>query len=193
MSEEFIKEYNKEETGFLVNSLEAVLFAAGDPVEKERLCELFSVSESRLSEIAGMLEKKLAGIDTSYELVRINDSYQLCTKIAYAKYVTEFLKIKRTAPLSKPALEALAIIAYKQPATKSYVEKVRGVDCSGIMSTLIQRGLIEESGRLDAPGKPILYVTTEAFLRSFGLSSLSELPAIEEGVQITLEQLRENI
>ena len=189
----FTDKYKADEFSFIVYSLEAVLFAAGEPVEFERLCELFSIDEAKLISAGKVLEDKLKRVDTSFELVRINDSFQLCTKVEYAKYVTEFLKIKRTSPLSKPALEALAIIAYKQPVTRSYIEKVRGVDCGGIMSTLLQRELIEEVGRLEGPGKPIIYGTTPAFLRSFGLTCLEELPPIEEGVQITLDQLSEDV
>jgi len=165
---------------FFVNSMEAVLFASGDPVEIERLCELFNVNGDTIKECAKRLDRRLKERDTSFELIRIKDSYQLCTKVQFQKYVTEFLRIKRTSPLSKPALEALAIVAYKQPVTRSYIEKVRGVDCGGIMATLLQRELIEEVGRLEGPGKPIIYGTTDAFLRAFGLTSLEELPPVEE-------------
>ena len=90
--------------------------------------------------------------------------------------------------MSKPALEVLAVVAYRQPVTKGYVEQIRGVDCSGIMNTLVEKGLVEEKGRLDAPGRPILYGTTLEFLKRFGLNSLSELPEIEDGqMKMSLE------
>ncbi|MEA4832816.1 Segregation and condensation protein B [bioreactor metagenome] len=181
--------FNEQKIKFLVNAMEAVLFAGGDPVPASKLTEIFGLDLESISELAVLLRKKLASsCDTSFELCFLDGNYQLCTKQEYAGYVSDFLKIKRTAPLSKPALEALAVIAYKQPVTRSYIEKIRGVDCSGIVNTLVQRELIEEAGRLDAPGKPILYRTTSAFLRSFGLTSLSELPPIEGEIQISLNE-----
>ncbi len=175
--------YDKE---YLVNALEAILFAGGDPVPLERLALIFDITKVEVSLVAEALEKRLAQKDSSFELVRLADSLQLCTKKEYAQPVQKFLEIKRTAPISKAALEALSIVAYKQPVTKTYIEQVRGVDCSGIIATLIQRELIEECGRLDAPGRPILYQTTPNFLRCFGLSSLEELPG-ETSVQLRID------
>ena len=175
------------EFDFLVNAVEAVLFAGGDPVERAKLAELFGVTEKEIAICAGELKKRVDAQGSSFELVCLEDSYQLCTRQEYGSYVSKFLEIKRTAPMSKAALEALAVVAYRQPVTKGYIEKVRGVDCSGIVNTLISRNLIEECGRLDAPGKPILYRTTPDFLRCFGLSSVSELEPEDENGPVQME------
>lgn len=173
-----------------VNAMEAVLFAGGEPVPRERFTELFDITKMEVGVIADELEKRLSGRDSSFQLVRLADSLQLCTKAEYGETVQAYLEIKRTAPLSKAALEALSIVAYKQPVTKTYIEQVRGVDCSGIINTLIQRDLIQECGRLDAPGRPILYQTTPDFLRCFGLENLDQLPG-ENSVQLNMDQAAE--
>ena len=160
-------------------ALEAVLFAAGTPMSTERLGQILVASDEDIRQAAARLQARLAAAG-GIELVCMGDEWQLCTKIEYKEPVLRLLEIRRTAPLSRPALEALSVIAYRQPVTRSYVEQVRGVDCSGILNTLVERGLVEEAGRLDAPGKPILYVTTALFLRSFGLESLDDLPSLEE-------------
>ena len=174
------------EFDYLVNAIEAVLFAGGEPVEIEKLVELFEVSKEEILLCCKALEERINSNQGSFQMVRLENSYQLCTRQEYGDYVSSFLEIKRTAPMSKAALEALAVVAYRQPVTKGYVEKVRGVDCSGIMNTLVSRNLIEECGRLDAPGKPILYRTTPDFLRCFGMSSIKELEP-EEGEPHQLE------
>ncbi len=184
---EFSLKYVSYEKEYLVNALEAVLFACGDPVTIERLTQVFDITKTEVSIVADALEKRLLQQNSSFELCRLGDALQLCTKKEFAEPVQKLLEIKRSAPLSKAALEALSIVAYKQPVTKTYIEQVRGVDCSGIISTLIQRELIEECGRLDAPGRPILYQTTLNFLRCFGLSSLDELPG-ENSVQLKLDE-----
>lgn len=189
---EFSLKYVSYEKDYLVNALEAVLFAGGDPVPLEKLAALFDITKVEVDIVAGALEARLAQKDSSFELCRLGDMLQLCTKKEYAEPVQKYLEIKRTTPISKAALEALSIVAYKQPVTKTYIEQVRGVDCSGIISTLLQRELIEECGRLDAPGRPILYQTTPAFLRCFGLGSLDELPG-ENSVQLKLGEDEEGV
>ncbi|MBR3836649.1 MAG: SMC-Scp complex subunit ScpB [Clostridia bacterium] len=178
------------EKGYLVNALEAVLFAGGDPVTVERLAQIFDITKLEVGVIVDELEERLSHKDSSFQLCRVGDAVQLCTKREYAEPVQKLLEIKRTAPISKAALEALSIVAYKQPVTKTYIEQVRGVDCSGIIATLIQRELIEECGRLDAPGRPILYQTTPNFLRCFGLESLEDLPG-EVSVQLKMDSVSE--
>lgn len=178
--------YVSRDPEYWVNALEAVLFAGGDAVSRDRLSDLFGLTRAEIDLVADALEKRLDA-NSSFELCRLDDSFQLCTRIEYGDVVQKFLEIKRSAPLSKAALEALAIVAYKQPVTKTYIEQVRGVDCTGIMTTLLQRSLIEECGRLDAPGRPILYRTTPDFLRSFGLISLEDLPG-ENPVQLKISE-----
>lgn len=177
LSEKYL-EYDEEQ---LVGALEAILFAAGEPVARERLAEIFEITNSEVDIVAKRLEDRLRLTIAGVELVQTESSYQLCTKASHADFVTKYLEIKRMSPMSKPALEVLAVVAYRQPVTKSYVEQIRGVDCSGIMNTLVEKGLVEEKGRLDAPGRPILYGTTLEFLKRFGLNSISDLPEIDDG------------
>jgi len=188
---EFSLKYVSYDKAYLLNALEAVLFAGGDPVPVERLAQLFDITKNEVVLVAEELQERLRHKDSSFELVRLADAYQLCTKKEYAEPVQRFLEIKRSAPISKAALEALSIVAYKQPVTKTYIEQVRGVDCTGIINTLLQRELIEECGRLDAPGRPILYQTTANFLRCFGLESLEDLPG-ENSVQLKISTAQEN-
>ncbi len=184
---EYSLKYVSYEKGYLVNALEAVLFAGGEPVSVEKLAQIFDITKNEVMFVVDALEERLNQKDSSFQLCRLSGDIQLCTKREYAEPVQKLLEIKRTAPISKAALEALSIVAYKQPVTKTYIEQVRGVDCTGIISTLIQRELIEECGRLDAPGRPILYQTTPNFLRCFGLESLDDLPG-ENSVQLRIEE-----
>lgn len=170
----------------LLGAFEAVLFAAGEPVSSSRLREIFEITASEVELVASELEERLESARSGLSLVRCEDCYQLLTRIEHKEAVTRLLEIKRNAAISRPALEALAVIAYRQPVTKSFVEKIRGVDCSGIINTLVEKGLAEEKGRLEAPGRPILYGTTLHFLKCFGLGSLSELPELsEDGIPVT--------
>lgn len=187
---EYSLQFLSRDLSFWVNAMEAVLFAGGDPVTRDRFAQLFDITKVEVGVVADELDSRLREGNTSFQLARLGDALQLCTKAEYGDIVQSFLEIKRTAPLSKAALEALSIVAYKQPVTKTYIEQVRGVDCTGIMTTLIQRKLIEECGRLDAPGRPILYRTTPDFLRCFGLESLDDLPG-ETSVQMNMEEASE--
>ncbi len=182
-------------------ALEAILFAAGEPVGVERLCLSLESDRPTVDAVAQRLIDRYSYERRGVRLLRLDASYQMCSAPEYAEYVRKTLESRRPARLSQPALEALAVIAYYQPVTRAYVDQVRGVDSSYTVGLLLERGLIEESGRLAVPGRPILYRTTKAFLRSFGLSSLEELPELpqsgREGEQMTLtlekriEQLRE--
>lgn len=160
--------------------IEAILFASGDPLELARIAEALDMDvETAVIELEKFelgLEKRKSGLC----LLRLDDKYQLCTRAEYADKIRAILEIRRNTPLSSAALEVLAVVAYNQPITKSYIEQVRGVDCTGVISTLSQKGLIEECGRLDLPGRPLLYATTSDFLRCFCISSLSELPNLPD-------------
>lgn len=179
----FSEKYAQYDEKSLIGALEAILFAAGEPVAKEKLAEIFEITPTEVALVTEKLEASLEERSAGFQLVRTENSVQLCTRTEHAPFVTAYLEIKRNAPISKPALEALSVVAYRQPVTKGYVEQVRGVDCSGIINSLVEKGLIEEKGRLDAPGRPILYGTTLAFLKCFGLNSLSELPEIDDDQQ----------
>ena len=162
----------------LVSAFEAVLYAGGEPISIDRLSQVFEISPERV--ISGMtaLAEKMQKNNSGLELLRLENTYQLATKTEYADYIKKAFDMRRRTPLSSAALEVLAVVAYNQPVTKSFIEQVRGVDCSGVVSTLIEKGLIEERGRLDLPGKPLLYGTTKNFLRCFSLSDLTELPPL---------------
>ena len=172
-------------------ALEAVLFAAGEPVGVERLCLSLEADRPTLDAVAQRLMDQYSYERRGIRLLRLDASYQMCSAPEYADYVRKTLESRKPARLSQPALEVLAIIAYYQPVTRAYVDQVRGVDSSYTVGLLLERDLIEESGRLAVPGRPILYRTTKTFLRSFGLSSLEELPELpsgtQEGDQMTLK------
>lgn len=184
-----IKEYK--------NAIEAVLFANGDPVEAERLAEILEVDEETVHRFAEDLMSEINTRAGGIMMIRLDNQYQLCTRQEYAAYIRRALDIRRNTPLSQAAMEVLAIIAYNQPVTKAFVEQVRGVDCSAVIQGLQQKNLIEEQGRLELPGRPLLYGTTPVFLRCFGISKLSELPPLpqkqEEArmIETTLEEVIE--
>lgn len=162
----------------MIPAFEAVLFANGEPVETERFCQVFDVDGETVERVMDMLADRLVNSESAVKLIRLDDAYQLCTKKEYAEYIRTVLDMRRKTPLSQAALEVLAVIAYNQPVTKAYVEQVRGVDCSGVVSTLVEKNLLEEKGRLELPGRPLLYGTTSNFLRCFGLKSLDDLPEV---------------
>lgn len=162
----------------LIAAAQAVLFAVGEPLEYTKLAEVLSVDCDTMLEIIDELDKKLNAEDSGICLLKLDTKYQLCSRKEFIEEIRAVLDLKRNAPLSQAAFEVLAIVAYNQPITKPYIEQIRGVDCSGVVNTLCQRGLIEEKGRLDVPGRPVLYGTTSDFLRCFSLSGLSDLPEL---------------
>lgn len=164
----------------IVSALEAVLFASGDPISIDRLSQTFEIKPEDVEIYIKELEKKLDASNSGCCVVRLENTYQLVTCEEFAPYIKKAFDIKRRTPLSPASLEVLAVIAYNQPVTRSFIEQVRGVDCSGVVSTLVEKGLIEERGRLELPGRPLLYGTTKTFLRSFSLSDLSDLPPIPQ-------------
>ena len=172
-------------------ALEGILFAAGEPVGVERLCLTLDADRPTVDAVAQRLADQYSYEHRGIRLLKLDNSFQLCSAPEYADLIRKAMESRRPARLSQPALEVLAIIAYYQPATRAYVDQIRGVDSSYTISLLLERDLIEESGRLAVPGRPILYRTTKNFLRSFGLGSLEELPelpnATTEDGQITME------
>ncbi len=161
-----------------IAAVEAVLFAAAEPIEYTKLASALGMDDEQVLLSIDALNKKYEADDSGICLVQLDTKYQLCSKKDFVDVVRNVLDLKRNAPLSQAAFEVLAIVAYNQPITKPYIEQIRGVDCSGVVNTLCQRGLIEEKGRLDVPGRPVLYGTTSDFLRCFSLSSLSDLPEL---------------
>lgn len=161
-------------------SIEAMLFAAGDPVEPGKLAEVLDIDVENVIKMLGHLEAMYDENDSGLRLIRVDGKYQLCTREEYSEEVRGLLEIKKNTPLSQAAFEVLAIIAYNKTVTRSFIEQIRGVDCSGPVSNLIQKGLIEEKGRLDLPGRPLVYGTTDRFLRCFSLNSLDDLPDLPD-------------
>ena len=157
--------------------LEAILFASGYPVTYEKLATVFECTAKEIKEFAAAHVGDYA--ERGIELIAYDDSCLLCTKSQYEEKIKSALDLRRSGTLSNTALEVLAIIARNQPCTRSYVEQVRGIDSSYSVGYLSDRGLIEPVGRLDVPGRPVLYATTEAFLRTFGISSLDEIKNID--------------
>lgn len=175
------------------SAIEGILFSAGDPVGVERICMALELDRVTVDKVCKHLGDYYSYERRGIRLVRLENSYQLCSAPAYAGYIRKAFESRRPARLSQPALEVLAIIAYYQPATRAYVDQIRGVDSGYTVSLLLERDLIEECGRLSVPGRPILYRTTQTFLRSFGLSSLEDLPELpnpgtEEG-QTSIQML----
>ena len=160
----------------LLSVIEAILFAAGDPVPVSRIAlvtgEETQTIVSAARELAAAYEENRCGM----RLVQMNDLLQLCSAPEYAEYIRRALEQRKPPKLSQPALEVLTIIAYYQPTTRAYIDQVRGVDSSYTVGLLLERGLIEECGRLQVPGRPRLYRTTKKFLRDFHLGSLEEMP-----------------
>ena len=156
--------------------IEAIMFAAGYPMKYEKLADVLGITPSEVKRYVSELAEK---DDFGIMILMFPDTCQFCTKEAHMPLIKEALGIKRGGNLSASSMEVLAIVAYNQPVTRSFVDLVRGVDSNYAMNSLIDKALIECCGRLDAPGRPMLYGTTDKFLRVFGLSSVKELPEIE--------------
>ncbi|MGE5329603.1 MAG: SMC-Scp complex subunit ScpB [Deltaproteobacteria bacterium] len=160
--------------------IEALLFASGEPVHIETLAEITSVDSKTLINIINRLSDSYLSENRGIQIREINGAYQLCSKIDYFEYVKKLFEPRQKQGLSQAALETLSIIAYNQPETKVEIEKIRGVNSDSSVNLLLERNLIKEAGRMDAPGKPILFETTEEFLRAFGYKTLAELPPVDE-------------
>ena len=162
----------------LESTLEAVLFAAGDAVSLDRLCAALETPREDILAAAGALEALYALENRGLMLRRIEDRLQLCSRPMYAEAARRVTESRRAATLSPVALEVLTIVAYRQPVTRAFIDQLRGVDSGGTLAGLAEKQLIEEAGRLEVPGRPILYRTTGRFLQAFALESLDDLPAL---------------
>lgn len=175
----------------LQSAIEGILFAAGDPVPVERMCFVLEQDRDTVDSVCQSLADQYSYDRRGVRLIRLENSWQMCSAPECADYIRKTLENRKPAKLSQPALEVLSIIAYFQPVTRTYIEQIRGVDSSYTVSLLLERGLICEAGRLSVPGRPMQFRTTKNFLRAFGLASLDDLPelpsATQEGVQMTLE------
>ena len=193
-------------------AIEAVLFAAGAPVERERIAQALEITPDEVdSKIAALLDDYNKA-QTGITIIRLKNSYQMVSRKEYAPQIRTVMDLRRNTPLSQAALEVLAVVAYNQPVTKAFVEQVRGVDCSGVIGSLTSKAfveqvrgvdcsgvigsltakdLIEEKGRLELPGRPLLYGTTENFLRCFNISDLENLPPLPESEEKESESKEE--
>ena len=161
-------------------AVEAMIFASGEPVPAARISLVLGVLEQEVFDCAERLAEEYESGGRGIRLVRLDKSLQMCSAPQYAKLIARVIEHRAPPKLSPPALETLAVVAYFQPVTRAYVDEVRGVDSSYTVSSLVEKGLIEPTGRLEAPGRPTLYKTTEAFLRVMGVSELSELPKLPD-------------
>lgn len=161
-------------------AIEAILFANGSSVETKRIAQALEITESQAEEHISALIDDYNSANRGITIIKLDDAYQMVSCKEYAPQIRTVMDLRRNTPLSQAALEVLAVVAYNQPVTKAFVEQVRGVDCSGVIGSLTAKGLVEEKGRLELPGRPLLYGTTENFLRCFNINSLEELPPLPE-------------
>ena len=164
----------------LTSALEAILFASGESIPAARLSLVLGVDEDVILSCAAELAEQYKREGRGLRLLQLDDRLQMCSAPEYAPYIAKTLEQRKPPQLSQSALETLAIVAYFQPVTRAYIDQVRGVDSSYTVSTLLERGLVEVAGRLDVPGRPSLLKTTDVFLRTMGVSSLDELPALPD-------------
>lgn len=167
--------------------LEAILFTMGEAVEVSRLAAVLEIDEKRTKTLLDEMKQEYDTSNRGMTLMELEDSYQMCTKADLYEYLIKIAKTPRKMVLTDTVLETLSIVAYKQPVTRTEIEKIRGVSCEHAVNKLLEYELIKEVGRLDAPGRPILFGTTEQFLRSFGVKSIEELPEVN---QDRVEQFR---
>ena len=169
--------------------IEGILFAAGDPVDIVRIADILDIDIKSARIIVASLADKYDEDSRGLQIIRLEDSYQMCTRGEYNQYISKLAEPRRAQTLSNAAMEVLSIVAYKQPVTRSVIEQIRGVSCDSLVNRLLERNLIQEVGRLDTPGRPMLFGTNDEFLRCFGISSITELPNYEiiSSEQISLD------
>lgn len=174
--------------------IEAVLFAMGDSVEMEKLTHVLEMESEEIEKIIAGMNERYQKDDRGIYIVELENSFQLCTKPDLYEYLIKVAKAPRKYTMSDTLMETLSIIAYKQPVTRLEIEKIRGVSCDHAVNRLLEFNLIQELGRLDAPGRPLLFGTTEEFLRTFGVKSLGDLPSLNpEQVEDFKHQAEEEI
>ncbi len=172
----------------LNNAIEAILFVSGEPVARESLIEALEIPEKDFDRVMNSFIDDYNLSDRGLKVIKFDDLYQLSTRSEYVDYLKRYAGVKKPNNLSNAALEVLSIIAYNQPVTRGTIDKIRGVDSFGPLEKLLSRDIVEEKGRLDAPGRPILYGTTKEFLKIFGLKSMDEIPELTS-VQLTMDEI----
>ena len=184
--------------GHIKAAIEAMLFVSGEPISLRDIAINLEATPKSVEEILGEMILEYEMSERGIKLISVNGSYQLVTKAEYGEYIQKLLKKNKRQSLSQASLESLAIVAYKQPITRIDIDEIRGVKSESAIQRLIEKDLIKEVGRLDVPGRPILFGTTEEFLRQFGLNDLKELPSLdvfgvdEESIKETLKEREEN-
>ena len=175
-----------------IAAIEAIMFAYGEPITIEKLSEASGIDRETAVKLIDQLERRYNVQESGLRILRINNGFQIAARAEYAENIKTALETRKQQPLSQAAMETLSIVAYNQPVTKAFVEQVRGIDSSSVVNTLVERNLLEEAGRLDLPGRPVAYRTTDNFLRCFGLSRIEELPPLpnQEG-QLDFDELAE--
>lgn len=168
---------NNEE---IKRAIEAILFASGESVDVDRMAQALELKNNEVKKIAEELSAEFNSQNHGFKIKKYKDSFQFVTDKEFGEEIRRVMDLNRNKPLSQAAMEVLSVIAYNQPVTKAFVEQIRGVDCSGVIGSLTVKNLIEEKGRLELPGRPLLYGTTENFLRCFNISSVEELPPIPQ-------------
>lgn len=173
--------------------IEGVLFAAGDAVDAEKLSDILDIDMKSTRALVTALADKYDREKRGIQIIKLEDSFQMCTRREYQDYISKLVEPRRSQSLSNAAMEVLAIVAYKQPVTRAVIEQIRGVSCDTLVNKLLEKNFIEEVGRLDTPGRPMLFGTTEEFLRCFGIESIAELPDFDErsADEITLQKSME--
>ena len=162
----------------MTGAIESILFASGEPMEASKLAQILETDTKTLDSVIDSMIEFYDENQRGFTILKLDDTYQMSTRSFYGEITKRALDHRRNTPLSNAALEILAIVAYNQPVTKGYIEQIRGVDCFYGINSLIEKGLLEERGRLEAPGRPRLYGTTPDFLRCFGIDSLEKLPLL---------------
>ena len=175
-----------------IAAIEAIMFAYGEPITIEKLSEASGIDRETAIKLIDQLERRYNVQESGLRILRINNGFQIAARAEYSENIKAALETRKQQPLSQAAMETLSIVAYNQPVTKAFVEQVRGIDSSSVVNTLVERNLLEEAGRLDLPGRPVAYRTTDNFLRCFGLSRIEELPPLpnQEG-QLDFDELAE--
>ena len=173
-------------------AIEAILFANGSSVETKRIAQALEITESQAEEHISALINDYNSANRGITIIKLDDAYQMVSCKEYAPQIRTVMDLRRNTPLSQAALEVLAVVADNQPVPKAFVEQVRGVDCSGVIGSLCTKGLIEEKGRLELPGRPLLYGTTQNFLRCFGISSVEQLPVLPQNDENNSENQAED-
>lgn len=161
-----------------ISIVEAILFASGEPIERDKLAEAAKIEADSATMMVKLLNDRYDSMNCAFKVIKLNDSYQITTKEQFAPYIKCALENKRKTALTPAAMEVLTIVAYNQPVSKSFVESVRGIESSGIVNSLVEKDLLCEAGRIDVPGKPVAFKTTNTFLRCFKLSSIEDLPLL---------------